>query len=99
MKSRSAQSREAAEALAIQALAFIAEEPDRLGAFLAASGIGPDAIRDAAREPGFLAGVLDHMLGDESLLLAFADSAGLDPASIARARRAMAGQEWERDLP
>jgi hypothetical protein len=99
MKSRSAQSREAAEALAIQVLAFIAEEPDRLGAFLAASGIGPDAIRDAAREPGFLAGVLDHMLGDESLLLAFADSAGLDPASIARARRAMAGREWERDLP
>jgi hypothetical protein len=99
MKSRSAQSREAAEALAIQALAFIAEEPERLGAFLAASGIGPDAIRDAAREPGFLAGVLDHMLGDESLLLAFADSAGLDPASIARARRAMGGREWERDLP
>ena len=99
MKSRSAQSREAAEALAIQALAFIAEEPERLGAFLAASGIGPDAIRDAARQPGFLAGVLDHMLGDESLLLAFADSAGLDPASIARARRAMGGREWERDLP
>jgi hypothetical protein len=99
MKSRSAQSREAAETLAVQALAFIAEEPDRLGAFLAASGIGPEAIRDAAREPGFLAGVLDHMLGDESLLLAFADSAGLDPASIARARRALGGREWERDLP
>ena len=32
------------------------------------------------------------MLGDESLLLAFADSAGLDPASIARARRAMAAR-------
>ncbi len=82
-----------------QALAFIAEEPERLGAFLAASGIGPDAIRDAAREPGFLAGVLDHMLGDESLLLAFADSAGLNPASIARARRALGGGQWERDIP
>jgi len=99
MKSRSTQSQEAAEALAVQALAFIAEEPDRLGAFLAASGIGPEAIRNAAREPGFLAGVLDHMLSDESLLLAFADSAGLDPASIARARRALGGGQWERDLP
>jgi hypothetical protein len=100
MKTRSAHSREAAETLAVQALAFIAEEPDRLGAFLATSGIGPEAIRDAAREPGFLAGVLDHMLGDESLLLAFADSAGLDPAGIARARRALpGGREWERDLP
>src|ERR1700757_1660107 len=74
MKSPAAQSREAAEALAIQALSFIAEEPERLGAFLAASGIGPDAIREAADTPGFLAGVLDHMLSDESLLLAFADS-------------------------
>ncbi len=99
MKAPSAQTREAAESLAIQALAFIAEEPERLGAFLAASGIGPDAIRDAAREPGFLAGVLDHMLGDESLLLAFADSAGLNPASIARARRALGGGQWERDIP
>ncbi len=99
MKAPSAQTREAAETLAIQALAFIAEEPERLGAFLAASGIGPDAIRDAARAPGFLAGVIGHMLGDESLLLAFADSAGLDPASIARARRALGGGQWERDIP
>ncbi len=98
MKARAAQSREAAEALAIQALSFIAEEPERLGAFLAASGIGPDAVREAARTPGFLGGVLDHMLGDESLLLAFADSAGLDPASIGRARRAL-GKPWERDIP
>jgi hypothetical protein len=99
MKAHAAGSREAAESLAIQALGFIAEEPERLGAFLAASGIGPDAIRDAAREPGFLGGVLDHMLGDESLLVAFADSAGLDPASIARARRALGGRQWERDIP
>src|SRR5271169_5537904 len=99
MKAPPARLREAAETLAVQALAFIAEDPERLGAFLAASGIGPEAIRGAAREPGFLAGVLDHMLGDESLLLAFADSAGLDPASIARARRALGGPQWDRDLP
>jgi hypothetical protein len=99
MKARGTESREAAEALAIQALAFIAEEPERLGAFLAASGIGPDAIRDAAREPGFLGGVLDHMLGNESLLVAFADSAGLNPISIARARRSLGASQWERDIP
>jgi Protein of unknown function (DUF3572) len=98
MKARAADTQEAAEALAIQALSFLAEEPERLGAFLSATGIGPDAIRDAACAPGFLGGVLDHMLGDESLLLAFADSAGLDPASISRARRALGGQ-WERDIP
>lgn len=98
MKPRSSQMREAAEVLAIQALAFFAEEPDRLNGFLAASGISTDQIREAAREPNFLAGVLEHMLGDESLLIAFAQSAGLDPADIARARKALGGQ-WERDLP
>ena len=42
----------AAEALAVAALAFIAGEPERLGRFLAMSGIGPDSIRAAAREVG-----------------------------------------------
>jgi len=90
--------REAAEMLAIAAFAFITEEPERLGAFLSMTGIGPEDIRQAARDPGFLGGVLDHMLADESLLIAFADSAGIDPADIARARRALGG-EWERDVP
>ncbi len=98
MQARSPQAREAAEMLAIQALAFIAEDPERLAGFLAATGLEAAAIRDAARQPGFLAGVLEHMLSDESLLLAFADSAGIDPASIARARGAF-GRRWERDLP
>ncbi len=84
--------------LAIQALSFIAEEPDRLGAFLVESGLEAAAIRTAARDPGFLAGVLEHMLADETLLLAFADSAGIDPARVAKARAAF-GRRWERDLP
>ena len=82
---------EAAEMLAIQALAFIAEEPERLNRFLGLTGIEFSQIRDAAREPGFLAGVLEHMLADESLLIAFADSARIDPAGIARARSALRG--------
>jgi hypothetical protein len=98
MKWPSQPSRQAAETLAIQALAFIAEEPERLGAFIAAIGIGPDRIRDAARAPDFLAGVLEHMLGDESLLVAFADGAGIGPAEVARAHSVL-GKAWERDLP
>ncbi len=89
MKTRSGPSRQAAEMLAVQALAFIAEEPERLAAFLNVTGIEATAIRDTAREPGFLAGVLEHMLADESLLRAFAESAGIDPAGIARAHAAL----------
>jgi Protein of unknown function (DUF3572) len=84
--------------LAIQALAFIAEEPERLNLFLSTTGIAPAEIRTAAREPGFLAGVLEHMLADESLLIAFADSVGIDPAAVARARSAL-DRQGERDVP
>jgi len=79
--------------LAIQALAFMAADPERRELFLATTGIAASEIRTAAREPGFLAGVLEHMLGDESLLIAFADSAGIDPAAVARARSALDRQE------
>jgi hypothetical protein len=98
MKSSRNGAREAAEMLAIQALGFIAEDDARMSAFISATGIEPSAIRDAAHEPDFLTGVLDHMLADESLLTGFADSAGLNPASIAKARRAF-GAVWEPDTP
>jgi hypothetical protein len=98
MSKRARPSRKAAEMLAIAALAFIAEDPERMGPFLGSTGIAPEAIRDAARSPDFLRGVLEHMLADESLLLAFADSQGVDPAEVARAKRALGG-EWERDIP
>jgi hypothetical protein len=98
MKSPSKASREAAEMLGIQALAFIADDSERLARFLAMTGIGPNQIRAAAREPGFLAGVLEHMLADESLLIGFADSAGIDPAQVARARSALGGK-WDRNSP
>jgi hypothetical protein len=92
MKAPLQPSREAAEMLAIQALGFIAEEPERFDRFLGITGIELSGIRAAAREPGFLAGVLEHMLGDESLLIAFATSTGIDPAEVARGRGALGGR-------
>ncbi len=99
MRKRNSISRETAESLAVQALGFLAEDPERLGRFLALSGIGPERIRVAAAEPGFLAGVLDHVAADESLLLAFAAHAGIDPADMEGARGALAGRPWEREVP
>ena len=90
--------RQAAEALAVAALAFLASEPEHLGGFLAATGVGPDQIRDASRDPSFLSGVLDHFSENEPLLIAFAQHQGVDPTEIERARVALGGV-WERDLP
>jgi hypothetical protein len=89
----------AAEELAIAALGFIAAEPERLGRFLAVTGIGPDSIRQAAREPHFLAGVLEHIAGDERMLMAFAAEIAIDPSDVIPARDTLAGERWERDTP
>ena len=53
--------REVAEIVAVQALSFIASDPERLGLFLAESGIGPETLRTAAADPQFLASVLDFV--------------------------------------
>lgn len=98
-KPASKASRKAAEALAIQALSFIAADSERLGRFLAAPGIGPTDIRAAAREPLFLAGILDHISNDESLLMSFASDVKSDPREIARAQAALSGRRYERDVP
>jgi hypothetical protein len=90
---------ENAEKLAISALSFLAGDPERLGRFLAISGIGPEAIRQAAADPGFLAGVLDHVVSDEPLLLAVAEHAGVTPQSIEGAQAALSGHAWEREVP
>lgn len=77
--------REAAEALALAALTFLAADPARLDQFVALHGLSMDNLREAGAAPGFLAGVLDHLASDEGLLLAFAANRGLDPAEVVRA--------------
>jgi hypothetical protein len=79
-------SKAAAESIAIEGLTFLAGNPALLDRFLALSGLGRDNLRAAAGEPGFLAGVLDHLSSDESLLLAFAANARHAPETIAKAR-------------
>lgn len=94
-----AAARKAAEALAIQALTYIAQDGERLGRFLAITGIGPAEIRAASNEPGFLGGVLDYLASDERLLLDFAATAEVEPATVDQARLVLGGGPWERDVP
>ncbi len=99
MKSPRTMPTEAEEGLAIQALTFIAGEPERLGRFLPVPGIGPAQIRAAAGEPGFLAGVLAYLASDEQLAAEFAAEAGCGAADIARAHMTLGGEPWERENP
>jgi hypothetical protein len=99
MKARGSMTPHAAEGVAIQALSFIAADGERLGRFLAVTGIGPAEIRAASGEPGFLAGVLEYLAADDRLVAAFAAEAALNPADIAKAHVALGGIPWEREVP
>jgi hypothetical protein len=91
--------REVAEIVAIQALSFIAGDPERLGAFLAESGIGPETLRTAAADPRFLSSVLDFVMRDDATVKAFASVSELHPTNIAAAHQALNDPQWERDVP
>ena len=80
-----------AEAIATQALAYIAGDPARLGRFLAESGLGPENLRKAARDPSFLPAVLDYVLSHEHDLIEFAAMSGIDPNAVGGARQVLAG--------
>jgi hypothetical protein len=84
---------EDAQGIATEALVQLSKDPEQIGRFLAFSGIGPEMIREAAGEPGFLAGVLEFYMMDEALLLAFCENAGIRPTMMAAARFALAGRE------
>jgi hypothetical protein len=91
--------REVAEIVAVQALSFIAADPERLGMFLAETGIGPETLRTAAADPRFLASVLDFVMRDDSTVKAFASLSQLHPTNIAAAHQALNDPQWERDVP
>ncbi|MGQ0672568.1 MAG: DUF3572 family protein [Hyphomicrobium sp.] len=86
-----------AEALALHALAFLAEQPARLDRFLGVTGVNPGALRSAADRQETLAAVLDHLCQDESLLLEFCANKGVGPDSIAPAHLLLAGADGHGD--
>lgn len=84
-----AMNQETAREVAIEALSFLAGEPEELDRFLQLSGLSPDRLREAAREPGFLVGVLDYVLGGDRSLEAFQAARGVSPETVAAARMSL----------
>lgn len=82
--------RDRAEEIAANALAFIASDAHRLQRFLSTSGLMPDELRHQASSTHMLAAVLEHLMEDESLLLVFAETVGVGPEEIVAARDLLA---------
>jgi hypothetical protein len=89
-----------AQKIAIDALVFLAQDSELLPRFLALTGIEPGDIRAAAREPGFLAGVLQFYLAHEPTLLRFCEASGNNPAMLQPALASLPGgdESWDRQI-
>ena len=82
---------EAAQSLAIDALAYLSNTPDLMQRFLALTGIEASQIRAAASEPHFFAGVLKFFTSHEPTLLAYCEATETPPRSFQAALNALPG--------
>ena len=80
---------DAAEIVALQAFEFIASTSEQLERFMAVSGFDPASLRDAVQTRPGLAGLLDYVCSDESLLLAFCETANVSPQTPLQALMAL----------
>jgi hypothetical protein len=82
---------ERAEILALEALAWLAGQPDAIARFLTMSGLEASDLRRAVTDSGLQTSVLDFLLTDETLLLEFCESASLKPQAVHTARHGLGG--------
>ena len=84
---------EAAETLALKALAWLAANEELMPVFLGASGASVDDLKSQASDPSFLASVLDFITMDDAWVIAFCDANGLKYQDPLMARYALPGSE------
>jgi len=80
-----------AKEIATNAVVWLADQPDRLGAFLGATGAEATDLRAAVTDPSFLGAVLDFILMSDDSVLAFAQDQDLAPEDVQTARSHLPG--------
>ncbi|MFT7596284.1 MAG: hypothetical protein ACI8R4_003619 [Paracoccaceae bacterium] len=84
-------SADAAETLALQALAWLVTNEDLLPVFLGATGASESDLRDQAGEPAFLGSVLDFLMMDDAWVIAFCDTVSAPYERLMQARAVLPG--------
>lgn len=82
---------ENAQTMALRCLTWLAADDEALGGFLAETGLAPDTLRRRAADPVLLAAVMDHLLAEDSRLLACAAALAVAPDQLAGIRTALPG--------
>ena len=85
--------RESAEIIAAQALEWVAGDAERINGFLNLSGLSPAELMAQAADPRVLGAVLDYLLTEDRLIMAFCDEVGLAYTVPQAARMALPGGE------
>ena len=80
-----------AETIALMALSYVAERDTVMKLMVVQTGIAPVTLHRRASEPELLAGVLDFLLSNETILLDFCEVKKLSPDVIARIRQKLPG--------
>jgi len=86
-------SQDAAETLALKALAWLVTNDDLLPVFLGATGASEDDLRAQAGDPAFLGSVLDFLMMDDAWVIAFCDIHDIPYEHPMFARAALPGGE------
>jgi len=84
-----------AEELAIQALTWMAEDPEVIGGFMGTAGADASDLASRAKDPDFLGFVLDYLLTNDEMIMNFANWSNCSPDAPMRARAMLPGG----DLP
>ncbi len=85
--------RESAETIGLQALAWIVTSEDLLPTFLGSSGASEDDMRQQAGNPEFLGSVLDFLLMDDVWIKQVCDAIGAPYDALMQARMSLPGGE------
>jgi hypothetical protein len=80
-----------AETVALQALGWLAGNEELFPTFLGATGAEVADLATAARQPTFLAAVMDFLLMDDAWVMAFCDDTGLRYEVPMQARQMLPG--------
>jgi hypothetical protein len=83
---RDRDSNEDAQALALRALVWTLGEPDRAMRLLSVTGLEPHDLRARASDPTVLSAALGFLENHEPDLIACAESLGVKPEALVRAR-------------
>ena len=82
---------EDASIIALQAMAYVASDPEIMTGFLESAGMDPDDLKTRMHEPDLQGGILDLVLSDDRILLNFCNVHTYTPQDVMMARKALPG--------